>query len=73
MSVKTKKICLVNFFSNFNITFLATWGDFFRMLPNFKMAARGQLQNFLWTQKFQNLESEIMQILHIPHDMEMCK
>ena len=24
--VKTQKICLVNFFFNFNITFLATWG-----------------------------------------------
>ena len=33
------------------MTFLATWGcasDFFKMLPKFKMAARGQLQkNFL--------------------------
>ena len=39
-------ICLVNLFSNFNITYLATWGcasDFLKMLPNFKMAARGQL------------------------------
>ena len=27
------------------------------------MAARGQLQIFLWAQKFQNLKSEINQIL----------
>ena len=32
------------------------------MLPKFKMAA-GQLQIFLWTQKLQNLKSEIIQIL----------
>ena len=47
------------FFSNFNITFLATWGcasDFLKMLPKFKMAARGQLQIFLWAQKLQNLK-----------------
>ena len=25
--------------------------DFFEMLPKFKMAARGQLQKFLWAQK----------------------
>ena len=39
------------------------------------MAARGQLQNFLWAQKLQNLRKDIIQILqnHIPHDMEMCK
>ena len=53
------------------ITFLATWGcasDFVKMLQKFKMAARGQLQNFLWAQK-------LIQILlyHIPHDMEMCR
>ena len=51
---KTQKICLVTFFSNFNSTFLATWecaSDFLKMLPNFKMAAIGQLQNFLWAQK----------------------
>ena len=56
--VETQKICLVNFFWNFNITFLATWGcasDFLKMLPNFKMAARGQLQIFLWAQKLQIL------------------
>ena len=32
------------------MTFVATWGcasDFLEMLPQFKMAARGQLQNFL--------------------------
>ena len=38
------------------------------------MAARGQLQIFLWAQKLQNLKSEIIQILlYIPHDMQMCK
>ena len=35
---------------------------FLKMLPNFKMAARGQLQNFLWAQKLQNLRKEIIQI-----------
>ena len=58
-------------FFNFNITFLATWGcgsNFLKMLPNFKMAARGQLQNYLWAQKLQNLRKEIIQILlsHFP-------
>ena len=54
---KTQKNCLVNFFSQFNITFQATcmtWGcasDFLKMLPKFKMAARGQLQFFLSAQK----------------------
>ena len=60
-----KKICLVDFFSNINITFLATWGcasDFLKMLPNFKMAARGQLQ-LLLAQKLKNFKSEIIQIL----------
>ena len=36
------------------MTFVATWGCasyFLEMLPNLKMAARGQLQNFLWVQK----------------------
>ena len=54
VGVKTQKNCLVYFFSNFNIKFLATWecaSDFLKMLLNFKMAARGQLQNFLWAQK----------------------
>ena len=54
------------FFRNFNITFLATWGcasDFLKMLPKLKMAARGELQSFLWAQKLQNLKSEIIQIL----------
>ena len=35
------------FFWNLNMTFLAKWGcasDFLKMLPKFKMAARGQLQ-----------------------------
>ena len=48
------------------MTFLATWGcasDFLEMLPKFKMATRGQLQNILWAQKLQNLKSEIIQIL----------
>ena len=36
------------------MTFLAKWGcasDFLKMLPKFKMAARRQLQIFLWAQK----------------------
>ena len=47
--VKTQKNCLVIFFFNFNITFLATWGcasDFLKMPPKFKMAARGKLPFF---------------------------
>ena len=40
------------------------------MLPTLKMAARGQLQFFLWAQKTIKLRSEI---IHIPHDMEMCR
>ena len=41
------------------MTFLATWGcasDFLEMLPKFKMAARVQLQNFLWVQKLLKLK-----------------
>ena len=60
---KTQKKFLVIFFFYFNITFLATWGcanDFLKMLPEFKMAAIGQLQIFLWAQKLQNLKSEII-------------
>ena len=37
--LKTQKICLVNFFLNFNITFLATWGcasDFFKDATKFQ-------------------------------------
>ena len=39
------------FFFNLNMIFLATLGcasDFLKMLPKFKMAARGQLQKNLW-------------------------
>ena len=47
---KNSKNVFGQFFLNFNITFLiATWGcasDFLKMLPKFKMAARGQLQIF---------------------------
>ena len=53
---KTQKP-LVKSFWNFTMTFLATWGcasDFLEMLPKFKMAARGQLQIFLWAQKLRN-------------------
>ena len=60
------------------MTFLATWGcasDFLKMLPKFKMGARGQLQIFLWAQKLLNLTSEIMQMLqsHSPQygDVQM--
>ena len=53
------------------MTFVATWGcasDFLEMLPNFKMAARGQLLNFLWVRKLKNSRKEIVQILltHFP-------
>ena len=43
---KNQKNCLVNFFFNFNITFLATWGCasyFLKTLPKFKMAAIGSI------------------------------
>ena len=63
---ETQKL-VVNFFWNFKITFPATWGcvsDFFRMLPNFKMAARGQLQICHKLFTFYN---------HIPHGMELCR
>ena len=57
------------------MTFLATWGcasDFLEMLSKLKMAARGQLQIFLWTQK--KLCRKLVQFYyHIPHDVEMCK
>ena len=42
------------FFRNFNMTLLATWGcasEFLKMLLKYKMAATGQLQKNLWTQK----------------------
>ena len=59
------------------MTFLATCGcaiDFLKTLPKFKMAARSQLQIFLWAQKLYNFKSEIIQIFyHIPHHMEMCR
>ena len=48
MRAKTQKTTGHFFFS------LATCGcerDFLKMLPKFKMAARGQLGNFLWAQK----------------------
>ena len=67
---KAQKNCLLIFFSNFKIIFLATWGcagDFLKMLPKFEMAARGQVQIFLWVQKLK------VGNYHIPHDMEMCK
>ena len=60
-----QKICLVNFLFYFTITFLETWGfasGFLKMLQKFKMAARGQLQIFLWVQKLQNSKSQIIQI-----------
>ena len=49
------------------MTFLATWGcasDFSKMLPKYKMAARGQPQVFLRAQTLKkNVKSEIIQIL----------
>ena len=60
---------LVRNYSHFTITFLTIKrcaGDFFKvflkMLPKFKLAARGQLQFFLCAQKL-NTKSEIIQIL----------
>ena len=53
VGAKTQNL-LVNFFWNFEMTSLATlkWAsDFLKMLPKFKMAARGQLQKNLWAQK----------------------
>ena len=49
--------------------FLATWGcagDFLKMLPKFKMAAKSQHQKILWVQKLKNLKSEIIQIKSHP-------
>ena len=54
------------FFSNFNITFLATWGcasGFLKMLPKFKMAAIGQLLIFFVGAKTPKFKVEIIQIL----------
>ena len=54
------------------MTFLATCGcasNFLKIPPKLKMAARGQLQIFLWAQKLEkNLKSEIIRILlsHFP-------
>ena len=62
-----------HFFSNFNIIFLATWGcasDFLKILPKFKIAARGQFQIFFVGAKTPKLK---VGNYHIPHDMEMCK
>ena len=47
------------FVCNFNMTFLATWGyasEFLKMLPKFKMAARGHFQKNLWAQKLLKLK-----------------
>ena len=47
------------------MTFLAAWrcaSDYLKMLPKFKMAARGQLQKNLWAQELKNLKSEIISI-----------
>ena len=37
--------------------------DILKLLPKFKLAARGQLQNFLWAQKLKKLKAGIIQIL----------
>ena len=46
---------------------------FLKMLPIFKMAARGQLQIFLWAQKLQNLRKDNIQILlsHFPRYVDV--
>ena len=42
-----------------------------KMLPKFKMAARGQLQFFLWERK---LSQKLFKFYNnIPHNMEMCR
>ena len=52
--VRELKKIVWSIFLNFYITFLATCGyasDYLKMLPKFKIAARSQLQIFLWAQK----------------------
>ena len=48
------------------MTFVATWGCASAFLE--MQLFRGQLSNFLWVQKLQNLRKEIIQILlsHFP-------
>ena len=65
------------FFLTFQNHVLAKWGcasDFLKTLPKFKMAARGQLQFFLWAQNSKILSRKLFKFYyHIPHDMEMCR
>ena len=64
---------LVRNYSNFTITFPTIWrfaGDFSKVLLKYKMVAMDKLNNVLWAQK---LKSEIIQILHITHHLEMCR
>ena len=75
VGTKTQKL-RVNFFSNFNMTFLATCGCasiFLKILPKLKMASRGQLQIFLWAQKLEKSQKLLEFYYHISHDMEMCR
>ena len=58
---------------NFTIAFPTIWrfaGDFCKVLLKYKMVAMDELNNVLWAQK---LKSEIIQILHITHHLEMCR
>ena len=48
--------------------------DSLKMLPKFRMAARGQLQIFLCAQKLKNLSQKLLKFYnHIHHDMEMYR
>ena len=64
VGAKTQKL-LVNFFFNFNMTFLATWrcrcaSDFFRDATKIQNGRQRSTLIFLWAQKLQNLKSEII-------------
>ena len=56
----------VNFFFNLNMTFLATWGcasDFLRCYQNSISPPEVNSKNFCERKNFENLTSEIIQIL----------
>ena len=60
------------FFFIFKSIFMATWGcasDFLEKLLKFKMAAKGQLHNFLCVQKTLKLSQKLINFYnHIPQD-----
>ena len=59
------------------MTFLATWGcasDFLKILPKFKIAARGQLQKFCRSKNSLTESQKLFKFYnHVPHDMEMYR